>query len=168
MSDQPTLLIIDDDADIVVITKAFFERRGFHVVTGLSGEDALNRVKSVRPQVVILDVMMPQMDGFWLCRVLKSDPEFERVPVIFLSARDDQAARDEARKSGGALYLSKPFDLDDLENHVRSLLAQTEKSALVAALDKRLHLGDRAAMLGKLSAGDLQTLLERVDAALSH
>lgn len=160
-------MIIDDDRDIVAIASAFLARRGFEVVSGHSGEDALAHIREARPHVILLDVMMPKMDGFWLCRVLKADAELADVPVLFLSARDDAAARNEARQSGGVEYVTKPFDLDDLESILRGVLSRTNKTSLIDQLDRRLGLGPHREMLVKLSAADLALLLDRVDAALS-
>lgn len=160
-------MIIDDDVDIVTITRTFLEHCGFDVITGHSGEEALQRIQDARPDVVLLDVMMPKMDGFWLCRVLKADPALAHVPVVFLTARDDAASRTEARQSGGAAYIAKPFDLDDLEGTLRDLVAKPDRAALESALDGRLDLGQSRAMLAKLSDAELAVLLERVNAALA-
>lgn len=166
-ADRPRIMIIDDDVDIVTITSTFLMRRGFDVITGYSGKDALAQIQQVRPDLILLDVMMPKMDGFWLCRVLKADPQLRDVPIMFLSARDDAEARAEARQSGGTAYVAKPFDLDDLECTIRDLLTHADKDALLAALDGRLRLGPHREILAKLSAAELSVLLDRVDAALT-
>ncbi len=126
MPDLPHIMIVDDDADIVAIASTFLTRRGFRVTQGSSGEEALARIQDARPDLVMLDVMMPKMDGFWLCRVLKAEPALADVPVIFLTARDDAEARAEARRSGGVGYIVKPFDLDELEDTIRDLLSQAD------------------------------------------
>jgi len=165
--DTLKVMIIDDDRDIVSVTQSFLQRCGFSVVAAHSGGDALAAIRANRPSVVLCDVMMPNMDGFWLCRVLKAETDLAHIPVIFVSARDDAAARAEARKSGGTAYLTKPFDLGDLERLIRDHAVKSDKAALIEQLDARLRLGQERTMLAKLSQHELQILLDRIDAARS-
>jgi len=121
---KPRILIVDDDPVIVRLLQINFRLEGYDVDTAFRGEEALERVRDNRPDVVVLDVMMPGIDGWEVCRQLKESPAVRHVPVIFLSAR----AQDEDRQRGYALgvdeYVTKPFDPADLVEIVRRALAR--------------------------------------------
>jgi DNA-binding response OmpR family regulator len=120
------ILIVDDDPVIVRLLQINFRLEGYEVDTASRGEEALQRVRDHLPDVVILDVMMPGIDGWEVCRKLKENPAVKHVPVIFLSAR----AQDEDRQRGYALgvdeYVTKPFDPAHLVEIVRSALARSK------------------------------------------
>ncbi|HEX9122738.1 MAG TPA: response regulator [Actinomycetota bacterium] len=124
---KPRILIVDDDPVIVRLLQINFRLEGYEVDTASRGEVALERVRANRPDVVILDVMMPGLDGWEVCRQLKESPEVRHIPVIFLSAR----AQDEDRQRGYALgvdeYVTKPFDPGHLIEIVRRALAKSAK-----------------------------------------
>jgi DNA-binding response OmpR family regulator len=119
---KPRILIVDDDPVIVRLLQINFRLEGYEVDTASRGEEALQRVKEHLPDVVVLDVMMPGLDGWEVCRQLKENPKVSHVPVIFLSAR----AQDEDRQRGYALgvneYVTKPFDPAHLVEIVRRSL----------------------------------------------
>jgi DNA-binding response OmpR family regulator len=127
VEEQPCkrILIVDDDPVIVRLLQINFRLEGYEVDTASRGEEALERVRANRPDVVILDVMMPGLDGWEVCRRLKETPAVSHIPVIFLSAR----AQDEDRKRGYALgvdeYVTKPFDPAHLVEIVRAALAKS-------------------------------------------
>lgn len=123
---KPRILIVDDDPVIVRLLQINFRLEGYEVDTASRGEEALQRVREHLPDVVVLDVMMPGLDGWEVCRQLKENPKVSHIPVIFLSAR----AQDEDRQRGYALgvdeYVTKPFDPAHLVEIVRrSLEKQT-------------------------------------------
>lgn len=122
---RPRVLIVDDDPVIVRLLQVNFRIDGYDVETALGGEDAIEKARARRPDVIVLDVMMPGVDGWEVCRRLKEDPELRGVPVIFLSAR----TQDEDRRRGYALgvveYVTKPFDPIRLVDIVGRLLAGT-------------------------------------------
>ena len=110
----PRILVVDDDPVIVRLLEVNFRLEGFEVVTALRGEDALALSQEAPPDIILLDVMMPGMDGYEVCRRLREVPDLAEVPVLFLSAR----ARDDDRTRGMALgvvdYVTKPFDPTEL------------------------------------------------------
>jgi DNA-binding response OmpR family regulator len=122
------ILIVDDDPVIVRLLQINFRLEGYDVDTASHGEEALERVRAQRPDVVILDVMMPGLDGWEVCRQLKANPAVRHIPVIFLSAR----AQDEDRQRGYALgvdeYVTKPFDPGHLVEIVRAALAKSSRT----------------------------------------
>ncbi|GAB4339490.1 MAG: hypothetical protein Kow0099_14600 [Candidatus Abyssubacteria bacterium] len=167
-ADRPTILIVDDDEDILDITRTFLEARGYAVMQARSGEEALKRVNASRPNLILLDVMIPKMDGFWLCRVIKSDPKLRQIPIIFLTAKDDAQSRIEGQRCGGDDYLTKPFDLDALDVRIKAQLKKLTKDELVGKIEALLDIPEPRGFLAKLDLDELTTLLERIDAKLKR
>ncbi len=120
---KPRVLIVDDDPVILRLLQVNFRLEDYEVDTASRGDEALAKAKGNRPDIVVLDVMMPGIDGWEVCRQLKEDPNLRDVPVIFLSAR----AQDEDQQRGYALgvveYVTKPFDPAQLVDIVRRTLA---------------------------------------------
>lgn len=165
-SGKPVIMIVDDDEDILDITQTFLEARGYEVSQARSGEEALKKVKTTRPNLILLDVMIPKMDGFWLCRVLKSDPALGSIPIIFLTAKDDAQSRIEGQKCGGDDYLSKPFDLDALDVRIKAQLKKLTKHELVGRIEELLDITESKGFLSKLDLDELSLLLDRLQAKL--
>lgn len=113
------ILIVDDEANIARIIKFNLEREGFSVETVTDGMTALARVKREAPDLIVLDLLMPKMDGWEVAEALKRDPETARIPILMLSVVGD---REKGLEVGAASYLLKPFSLDDLFREVRGLL----------------------------------------------
>ncbi len=160
------ILIVDDDEDIVNITRAFLEGKGYEVEQALAGNEALKKMKEAKPNLVLLDVMMPKMDGFWLCRVLKSDPKFQSIPIIFLTAKDDAQSRIEGQKCGCDDYVTKPFDLDALLVRIKAQFKKLSKDELVERIEKLLDIPEPRGFLAKLDMDELSVLLKHLEARL--
>jgi len=161
-SDKAVILVVDDDKDILDVSQAFLKSRGYEVVLAQSGEEALAEVERLRPQLILLDVMMPKMDGFWLCRTLKSDPRYRSIPIIFLTAKDDAQSRMEGQKCGGDDYLTKPFDLDALEVRIKAQLKKISKVEIVQKIEDLLGIDEPRGFLAKLDFDELLILLGRI------
>ncbi|RJP17243.1 MAG: DNA-binding response regulator [Candidatus Abyssobacteria bacterium SURF_5] len=166
--DRPRILIVDDDEDILDITQTFLESRGYEVVLARSGEQALKEVERSRPTLILLDVMMPKMDGFWLCRVIKSDPRHRLTPIIFLTAKDDAQSRIEGQKCGGDDYLTKPFDVDSLEVRIKAQLKKVSKLELVDKIERLLGMSESQGFLAKLDYDELSILLDHIQERLKQ
>jgi DNA-binding response OmpR family regulator len=160
------ILIVDDDKDILDITSDFLETKGYKVLQAGTGKEALKKTRTSKPSLILLDVMMPKMDGFWLCRVIKSDPKLQSIPVIFLTAKDDAQSRIEGQKCGGDDYLTKPFDLDALEVRIKAQLKRMSKDDIVDKIEEILDFPRAEGFLAKLDHEELSTLLERIEAKL--
>jgi DNA-binding response OmpR family regulator len=121
---KPTrILVADDDPSILRLLQLNFELEGFEVLTASDGEEALAKALSSSPDIVVLDVMMPGLDGWEVCRRLKEDETMRDVPVILLTALGQEAERRHGLEIGAAEYLQKPFDPDRLVSVVKSTLA---------------------------------------------
>ena len=119
----PRVLIVEDDPDIQKVIKMALRFQGItDVATVGSGEECLALVNDVKPDVILMDVMMPQMDGYETCRMLKAERATARIPVIFLSAKAQQYERQLGMQAGAAGYLIKPFDPMTLWDQVRGIL----------------------------------------------
>ena len=116
------LLLVEDDPDIQLVARAALKRAGFAVTAVSNGPAALEQVRAEPPDVVLLDWMMPEMDGPEVCRHLKGDPVTAGIPVIFLTARSQQAEIARGLSLGAVGYIVKPFDALTLGTQVRDML----------------------------------------------
>lgn len=114
------IMIADDDAHIRELVRALLKRHGFEVCEAVDGRDALNKMSEENPDIVIVDVMMPNIDGFELCRLLRKD--YENLPVLMLTAKDGLADKVNGFELGADDYLTKPFEGDELAARVKALL----------------------------------------------
>lgn len=109
---MPSVLVVDDDPDVRVLLETYLELEGFDVLTASNGWDALLHLRHIRPSVILLDLMMPVMDGVEFRRHQQGQPTLRDIPVVCLSARHD--AQQTAARLGVAECLAKPFDLETL------------------------------------------------------
>lgn len=123
-SDPGKVLVVDDNPPSRKIAAALLAVEGYHVSEANSGLAALNQVTHCPPDIVLLDVSMPEMDGFEVCRQLKQNEDTRLIPVIFVTAMDDRRARLKGIEAGGDDFLTKPFDQLQLSARVRSLVHQ--------------------------------------------
>ncbi|MCY7366493.1 MAG: response regulator [Frankiaceae bacterium] len=115
------VLVVDDDDVIRQLITVNLELEGFDVATAVDGQDCLDKVKSVRPDVVTLDIMMPRLDGWEAASRLRADPDTAGIKVVLLSARAQEADLERGSRIGVDAYLTKPFDPDELIEVVRRL-----------------------------------------------
>lgn len=108
------ILVVEDDPEINHLVGAYVELAGFHYVAALDGRAAMNRARDCHLCAVVLDLMLPDMSGWEICRQLKADLQTHDIPVIILSALDNDDSRREGSRCGAAEYLTKPFDPDRL------------------------------------------------------
>lgn len=115
------ILVVDDDANIRTLASVFLKREGFDVLQATDGEDALQQLESVRPDMVIMDIMMPRMDGWALCEALR-DTYGQDIPLLMLTAKGETSHKVRAFELGADDYLVKPFDPIELVVRVKALL----------------------------------------------
>jgi CheY-like chemotaxis protein len=121
---SPRVLLVDDEGSIRTICRVNLEGDGMAVVEAADGREALERVREEQPELVLLDVMMPEVDGWEVAEQLASDPATRDVPVVFLSACAAREDRERAQELGAVGYIVKPFDPLTLGNVVRDVLAR--------------------------------------------
>jgi len=122
------ILIVDDEVSILKFLRANLESIGYEVLAAVNGVEALNTVEMELPDLVILDIMMPKIDGFEVCRRLR---EWSQVPIIMLSAQGDESDKVKCLDLGADDYITKPFGKDELIARVGALLRRTKESAVI-------------------------------------
>ena len=115
------ILAVDDEKHILRLVQINLEKAGYEVVTGSNGREALEKVRSEKPELIVMDVMMPEMDGFEALKQLKADPETADIPVIMLTAKAQDADVFHGWQSGADLYLTKPFNPMELLTFVKRI-----------------------------------------------
>ena len=116
------VLVVDDEEYIQHILNFSFGAEGFDVLTASDGEEAIKKAKSVKPDVIVLDIMMPKMDGYEACKKLKSDPQTKNIPVILLTAKGRDVDRKLGTEAGADDYVVKPFSPGRLIERVEGII----------------------------------------------
>lgn len=116
------ILAVDDDENILNLERTILEQRGFHVTGARGGAEALGLLATQTFDLVLLDVMMPEVDGFTVCRRIKEDVRLKDMPVIFLTAKGGGEALAEGFESGAVMYINKPFTANKLLTIVHTML----------------------------------------------
>jgi two-component system, sensor histidine kinase and response regulator len=151
------LLVIDDQEVNIQVVGAVLGKLGFEILPATSGAQALKRLAVRRPDLILLDLLMPDMDGFEVCRLIRENPHWIEIPIIFLSSADDKELIVRAFESGGVDYITKPFNHAELISRVRTHVA------LKAARDELKQLAeDKDELLGVLTH-DLKNHLGGMD-----
>ena len=166
------ILVVDDIANNLKVVGDMLEREGYGVTFAISGKQALDRVKTARPDLILLDLMMPEMDGLQVCKRLKADADRAEIPIIFLTASHERENLLEAFDSGAVDYLTKPFYLPELLARVRTHLELKQakedlahlNSVLEQKVQKRTAQLQRALNFEAIS----QRITERVRASLDE
>lgn len=124
-----TILIVDDDPDSLDIVRTFLESKGYRVTTARDGKSGLAKLEEAKPALVLLDVMMPGMDGWEVARLIKNHPDFGDTRVVMLTARSGFSDKQEGLRAGADDYIVKPIRLDELATRVeKNLEARTNAS----------------------------------------
>ena len=119
---QENILIVDDLPENVRLLSSLLKNQGYGINSATDGKAALSIIKTERPDLILLDIMLPVMDGYQVCRILKSQPETRHIPIIFLSGLDSELDKVEAFKVGGADYITKPFFVEEVIFRVKAQL----------------------------------------------
>ena len=113
-NNEKAILVVDDEKNIRELVKFNLESRGFKVIEAADGEEALNLVKTMAPDLIILDLMLPKIDGLEVCRILKGDPSTKKLPIIMLTALGDEIDKIVGLEMGADDYITKPFSPREL------------------------------------------------------
>ncbi len=123
MTAAPLILVVDDEPDILSLNRMILEREGWQVITSGDGVDAIQKAIDRRPDLIVLDVMMPRMNGYQVCRLLKNDQQTSGIPIIICTVRSLESEKLYAYTSGADHYLTKPFDPSELVRLVQGIFA---------------------------------------------
>ena len=118
------ILIVDDEPNILISVEYLMKREGFEVSVARDGLEALDRARADRPDLVVLDVMMPRLDGFQVCEQLRADPELAGLPILMLTAKGRAVEMKQGLAVGADDYMPKPFSTRELVERVKALLAE--------------------------------------------
>lgn len=116
------ILVVDDEPEIVNMIEVRLKANGYEVIPSYSGDDALKKVKESKPDLILLDVMMPPPNGYQVCRTLKDDPDYKNIPVIFLTAKTTESDKFWGMESGADEYVTKPYNAEELLEKIANLL----------------------------------------------
>ena len=125
-----TILVVDDDADVSTTVNKSLTRAGYQVTCAATSQAALQVLSSVRPDLVLLDIAMPGLDGIELCRHLRLNPITASLPILFLTVSGDMQSKTAAFNAGADDYVVKPFDLQELNLRVKALLLREQADSI--------------------------------------
>jgi DNA-binding response OmpR family regulator len=116
------ILVVDDEVDLVETVRFPLELEGFDVLVSYNGEDALNQARKEKPDLIILDLMLPKLDGYKVCRLLKFDERYKHIPILMLTAKTQEKDKILGNETGADEYITKPFEMDYLMEKVKAYL----------------------------------------------
>lgn len=152
------LLVVEDDLDIGNMLKIYFSGMGFDVDVAVRGSDALEKTKQVLPHLIVLDIMLPDIDGYEVCRNLRTNMRTSHIPVIFLTQKDERSDKLQGLELGADDYITKPFDIEELKLRVQGAIRRAERESLT---DPRSGLP-----AGRLIEEQLRRIIREKDWAL--
>src|SRR5215510_7157489 len=121
-----TILVVDDEQNIVELATMYLEQEGFHVISARDGQAGLDKVKSERPALLVLDLMLPKVDGWQVCRKIRAESD---LPIIMVTARDEDIDKIVGLELGADDYMTKPFNPRELVARVKAILRRSERAA---------------------------------------
>jgi DNA-binding response OmpR family regulator len=149
----PRILVVDDQLINVQLLKRKLERHSLAVTPAYSGQEALDSIRDNKPDLILLDVMMPEMDGMEVCRRLQANVETKSIPVIFITARNTKEGKIEGLAVGAVDYITKPIDLDETLARVQTQLRFVSINREMLDLQRRLVEARRTATIGAVAQG---------------
>lgn len=155
---RPRLLIVEDDQDISTMLSIYFDGQNFEVDTAARGQEALEKTRQKLPHLILLDIMLPDFDGYEVCRLLRTQTRTSHIPVIFLTQKDERSDKLQGLELGADDYLTKPFDIEELRLRVQNAISRTERERLT---DPHTNLPS-----GKLIEDKLRQIIHRSGWAL--
>ena len=123
------IFIVEDELDFLSTLRERLEFEGFVVITAVDGEEALKKIPEEKPDLILLDIMLPEMNGYQVCRELKSNPETKTIPVVVVTAKSQESDKFWAKETGADDYLTKPFEMEELLQKIQDNLQEDKKTA---------------------------------------
>lgn len=149
------LLIVEDDFDISNMLRIYFSGLGYDVEIAPRGSDALEKTRQNMPHLIVLDIMLPDIDGYEVCRRLRTNTRTSHIPVIFLTQKDERSDKLQGLELGADDYITKPFDIEELKLRVQNAIARAERESLT---DPRSGLPS-----GRLIEDQLRQIIRKPD-----
>jgi PleD family two-component response regulator len=159
------LLIVEDDLDIANMLHIYFNGQGFDVDWAARGKDALQKTRQVMPHLIILDIMLPDIDGYEVCRNLRTNSRTSHIPVLFLTQKDERGDKLKGLELGADDYITKPFDIDELKLRVQNALSRAERESLT---DAQTRLPSGRLIEDQLRKAMKQTGWAMLDVRINH
>ena len=125
--DKKRILIVDDEEDIVNVLRFRLEANNYAVLSASEGQEGLNKARTEKPDLVILDLMLPKLDGYKVCRMLKFDESYKNIPIIMFTARVQKKDEELGMKMGADAYIAKPFEPEVLLGKIKELLSKQQE-----------------------------------------
>lgn len=116
------ILLVDDEVDLAEMVKLRLEANGYEVLLAYDGQEALDKARKEKPDLIILDLMLPKMDGFKVCGLLKNDSRYAKIPIIMFSARAQEESKKLGKELGAEAYITKPFEPQVLLSKIKELI----------------------------------------------
>jgi two-component system alkaline phosphatase synthesis response regulator PhoP len=123
------VLVVDDEADLVRILEFGLQSVGYHVETASDGQEGLKKAREMRPDIILLDLMLPKLDGYKVCRLLKFDERYKSIPIIILSARTQEGDQTLAMEMGANRFITKPYEFSEILSQMETLLKSVPTSS---------------------------------------
>ena len=124
------ILIVEDDFDISNMLRIYFAGQGYDVDVAPRGADALEKTRQLMPRLIVLDIMLPDIDGYEVCRRLRTNTRTSHIPVIFLTQKDERSDKLQGLELGADDYITKPFDIEELKLRVQNAISRSERESL--------------------------------------
>ena len=164
MTSPPTILVVDDNRAVLAALKSALEEASFKVLTADDGDRAVGLIVKQKPDLIISDIQMPNLDGFFLCQIVRSRPETRSIPFIFLTALDAPPKRAHGFKIGADDFIPKPFDKDEVVMRVKNVLKKATQPAEPAAVPAAAPAAPRTETVrGTVQEFPLSDLLQMVN-----
>jgi DNA-binding response OmpR family regulator len=165
---KPLILVVDDQPININLLERKLQRENMDVITAANGKECLEAIVRVTPDLILLDVMMPEMDGIETCERLKKNPETNSIPIIFITARSSKEGKLEGLNVGAVDYITKPIDLDETLARVKTQLRLQEIHRENLELQKRLGESRRTAAVGAVTQGVAHNLNNLLGVAVGY
>lgn len=123
------VLVVDDEADLVRILQFGLESMGYHVESASDGQEGLKKAREMKPDIILLDLMLPKLDGYKVCRLLKFDERYKSIPIIILSARTQEGDQALAMEMGANRFITKPYEFTEILSQMEALLKSVPTSS---------------------------------------
>jgi DNA-binding response OmpR family regulator len=122
MENKRSILIVDDEPNIIMSLEYLLRRKNFEVFIARNGTEALESIKNDKPELILLDIMMPDVDGYEICEFVKTTEEYKHMKIIFLSAKSKKSDIEKGMALGAEMYMMKPFSNKELVNNINNVL----------------------------------------------